>query len=81
MADAYVYGMPDAFFGEVVAAAVRLKRRTPRTWSPEDLIAWCAAALAKFKVPRYVRFVQRVSDDRVRKDSEVQAARGTPSSF
>ena len=36
VADAYVYGLPDAFFGEVVAAAVRLKpderrpeRRTP----------------------------------------------------
>ena len=24
---------------------------------PEELIAWCASDLAKFKVPRYVRFV------------------------
>ena len=32
VADAYVYGMPDAFFGEVVAAAVRLKTGdTPAT--------------------------------------------------
>jgi fatty-acyl-CoA synthase len=63
VADAYVYGLPDAFFGEVVAAAVRLKdegrlkAETMREVSPEELIAWCAAALAKFKVPRYVRFV------------------------
>jgi fatty-acyl-CoA synthase len=56
VADAYVYGMPDSFFGEVVAAAVRLKPAAPGV-SPEDLIAWCAATQAKFKVPRYVRFV------------------------
>jgi len=63
VADAYVYGLPDAFFGEAVAAAVRLKeerRPQPKTLdevSPETLIAWCGATLAKFKVPRYVRFV------------------------
>jgi fatty-acyl-CoA synthase len=63
IADAYVYGLPDAFFGEVVAAAVRLKdegrlkAETLRELTPEALIAWCAATLAKFKVPRYVRFV------------------------
>jgi fatty-acyl-CoA synthase len=56
VADAYVYGMPDAFFGEAVAAAVRLKPGAPEV-SPEDLVAWCAATEAKFKVPRYVRFV------------------------
>ena len=69
VADAYVYGVADAFFGEAVAAAVRLKpevRLKPdATYSEEnadatyaqELTAWCAAALAKFKVPRYVRFV------------------------
>jgi fatty-acyl-CoA synthase len=56
VADAYVYGMPDAFFGEAVAAAVRLKPGAMEV-SPDDLIAWCAATQAKFKVPRYVRFV------------------------
>jgi fatty-acyl-CoA synthase len=57
VADAYVYGVPDAFFGETVAAAVRLKPDTTRDVNPEELIAWCASTLAKFKVPRYVRFV------------------------
>src|SRR6185295_8852446 len=62
VADAYVYGLPDAFFGEAVAAAVRLKENVRNAdpaceVSPEALIAWCAATLAKFKVPRYVRFV------------------------
>ena len=55
VADAYVYGVPDAFFGEAVAAAVRL--RPDMSATPDDLAAFCASALAKFKVPRYVRFV------------------------
>jgi fatty-acyl-CoA synthase len=53
VADVYVYGVADAFFGEVVAAAVRAKVDVP----PEELIAWCAEGLAKFKVPKFVRFV------------------------
>ena len=63
VADAYVYGVKDPFFGEAVAAAVRLKPGSApadparQEMQPETLIAWCADALAKFKVPRYVRFV------------------------
>jgi fatty-acyl-CoA synthase len=55
VSDAYVYGIPDAFFGEAVAAAVRLKPDTTAT--PEQIVAWCADTLAKFKVPKHVRFV------------------------
>ena len=63
VADAYVYAVADAFFGEAVAAAVRLKdsaraKATTCEVSAETLVAWCASALAKFKVPRYVRFVE-----------------------
>ena len=64
VADAYVYGVADPFFGEAVAASVRLRPEagTPADASgagisAEDLTAWCAQALARFKVPRYVRFV------------------------
>ena len=63
VADAYVYGVADAFFGEAVAAAVRLKPHVTSEGDrreqamAQELTAWCAAALAKFKVPRYVRFV------------------------
>jgi fatty-acyl-CoA synthase len=61
VADAYVYGIPDSFFGEVVAAAVRLRpaAATARstTTIEEQLTSWCADHLARFKVPRYVRFV------------------------
>ena len=56
VADAYVYGLPDSFFGEIVAAAVRLKPAADGT-TAEALIAWCAAGLAKFKIPKHVRFV------------------------
>ena len=57
VADAYVYGVADPFFGEAVAAAVRLRPDAGSGVSGEALIAWCASDLAKFKVPRYVRFV------------------------
>ncbi len=55
VADAYVYGVADAFFGEAVAAAIRLKPQSQA--GPEEMIVWCAGSLAKFKVPKYVRFV------------------------
>jgi fatty-acyl-CoA synthase len=58
VADAYVYGLPDDFFGEVVAAAVRLKPdATARSGIEQQLIGWCAERLARFKVPKHVRFV------------------------
>jgi fatty-acyl-CoA synthase len=64
VADASVYAVPDPFFGEAVAAAVRLKPGVRQKTAAadegvcvEDLIAWCASGLAKFKVPKYVRVV------------------------
>jgi fatty-acyl-CoA synthase len=68
VADAYAYGVADAFFGEVVAAAVRLKAQSDavqdtagtqeRRPTPDELMSWCADSMARFKVPRYVRFVR-----------------------
>jgi fatty-acyl-CoA synthase len=67
VADAYVYGVPDAFFGEAVAAAVRLREGAGAGYTEDteeyrdalagELIRFCASELAKFKVPAYVRFV------------------------
>jgi fatty-acyl-CoA synthase len=54
VADASVYGIADPFFGEAVAASVRTKSEV----SVADLTAFCADTLARFKVPKYVRFVQ-----------------------
>ncbi len=61
VADASIYGLPDGFFGEVVAAAIRLKADpvtgTQPSVTADALVAWCAERLARFKVPKYVRFV------------------------
>ena len=58
VADAYVYGLPDEFFGEIVAAAVRLTADTANAARIEqELVQWCAERLARFKIPKYVRLV------------------------
>jgi fatty-acyl-CoA synthase len=67
VADAYVYGLPDAFFGEIVAASVRLRApatasagdglESPATESAEELVLWCGERLARFKIPKHIRFV------------------------
>jgi fatty-acyl-CoA synthase len=55
VADAYVYAVESEFFGEEVAAAVRLK--TGLTATEEELKNFCQGKIARFKIPRYVRFV------------------------
>ncbi len=53
--DAYVYAVKSEFFGEEVAAAVRLKPVMAVT--EDELKAFCQAELARFKTPRHWRFV------------------------
>jgi fatty-acyl-CoA synthase len=55
VSDVSVYGIRSEFFGEEVAAAVRT--RPGVTLDVRDLMAFCAARLARFKVPRHVRIV------------------------
>jgi len=58
VADAYAYGLPDPFFGEVVGLAVRTKSGVANArLTADDVIAWCRERLARFKVPASVRFV------------------------
>jgi fatty-acyl-CoA synthase len=47
--DAAVVGLPDPTWGEVVAAAVRL--REPVADAQADLTAWCRERMAPYKVP------------------------------
>ncbi len=54
--EASVVSMPDSFTGEAVEAFVVLKDGGP-TVTEEDLIAFCATNLSKYKVPRKVVFV------------------------
>jgi len=55
VADAYIYGLDSEWFGEEVAAAVRLK--TGAAAAAEDLMAFCEGRIARFKIPRHIRFV------------------------
>jgi acyl-CoA synthetase (AMP-forming)/AMP-acid ligase II len=53
--EAAVFGVPDAEFGEAVAACVVLKAKQHAT--PEALIEHCRARIASYKKPRHVHFV------------------------
>lgn len=55
VSDVYVYGVPDERLGEEVAAAVRLNQGEQATL--EDLRRFCDGRIARFKIPRSVRFV------------------------
>jgi fatty-acyl-CoA synthase len=56
VSDVSVYAIKSEFFGEEVAAAVRLKPGvSPDT---EALQEFCRGKVARFKIPRYFRFVE-----------------------
>jgi fatty-acyl-CoA synthase len=50
--DVQVIGVPDAKYGEELAAWVRLREGT--TLTQEDVAAFCRGRIAHFKIPRYV---------------------------
>ncbi|MCR8644165.1 long-chain fatty acid--CoA ligase [Paenibacillus sp. N1-5-1-14] len=56
--DAAVVGVPDAKWGEIVAALVVLKEGI--TLTEEELRQYCSQAIAKYKVPKYIRFVEHL---------------------
>ena len=51
-----VVGVPDARFGEEIAACVRLHAGEQAT--EDEIRDFCRGQLAHFKIPRYVRFVK-----------------------
>lgn len=51
--EAAVVGMPDERWGEVGVAVVATRDST----SEDELIDWCRQRLARYKVPRQVRFI------------------------
>lgn len=53
--EAAVFGVPDAEFGEAVAACVQL--RAGKSTTPEALIEHCRERIASYKKPRQVHFV------------------------
>jgi len=55
IADAQVFGVPDAQYGEQLCAWIRL--RDGASLCEGDISAFCKGAIAHYKVPRYVKFV------------------------
>jgi fatty-acyl-CoA synthase len=55
VSDVYVYAVKSEFFGEEVAVAVKLKPGATAT--QEELRDFCQGRLARFKIPKYIRFV------------------------
>jgi fatty-acyl-CoA synthase len=55
IAEAAVVGVPDERWGEVCVAFVAL--RQAGTADEEELLEWCRSRLARFKVPKEIRFV------------------------
>ena len=68
--DVQVVGVPDKKYGEELCAWIMLK--PGQTLTADEIRAFCKGQIAHYKVPRYIRFVDRVPDDGDRQDPEVQ---------
>lgn len=55
VSEAYVFGVPDAKYGEETCAWIKLKADVNST--PEQIRELCKGKIATFKIPRYIRFV------------------------
>ena len=55
IADAQVFGIPDARYGEEICAWIKL--RGGETMTAEDVKDFCRDQIAHYKVPRHIRFV------------------------
>jgi fatty-acyl-CoA synthase len=81
IADASVYAVASEFFGEDVAAALRL--RPGAAFDAADVRAFCRERLARFKVPKHIRVVEafpltasgKIQKFRLREDHEAEIAR------
>jgi fatty-acyl-CoA synthase len=67
---AQVIGVPDARLGEVAGAFIVLK--PGQQSSCEELLAWCKARCANFKVPRYMALVDTFENIGMTGSSKVQ---------
>ena len=70
--DAKVVGIPDEKYGEEVCVWVKLKEG--ELISEDEIRAFCKDHIAYFKVPRYIRMVDELSDDGHGQGAEVQNA-------
>ena len=63
-------GLPDAKYGEVVAAWVVPK--SGATVTPDELKHYCQGQIAHFKVPQYIMIVESPAADRDRQDPQAR---------
>ena len=56
VAEVAVFGVPDEFYGEQVAAWIQLHKN--ETMSVEEIREFCKHDLAHFKIPKYIQFVE-----------------------
>ncbi|MGI8650071.1 MAG: AMP-binding protein, partial [Rubrobacter sp.] len=56
ISDVQVYGVPDERYGEQVAAAVKV--RAGQTPTEDEIREFCDGEIARFKIPRYIDFVE-----------------------
>jgi fatty-acyl-CoA synthase len=68
---AQVVGVPDARLGEVPCAYVTLKGKA----SEKELLDWCKARCANFRVPRYLKIVQDFESIGMTASGKVQKTR------
>ncbi|MFQ5695876.1 MAG: AMP-binding protein, partial [Terriglobia bacterium] len=55
VSDVAVYAVPSKFFGEEVAAAIRLA--PGETATAEEIAEFCRGHIADYKTPRFIQFV------------------------
>ena len=55
---AYIVGIPDQRMGEVVGAFIQLKK--DMVCSENEILSFCAGKIAKYKVPKYIKFIKEV---------------------
>jgi len=55
ISDVQVIGVPDKKYGEELMAWIKLKTGTSST--PEEIKAFCEGKIARFKIPKYIKFV------------------------
>jgi acyl-CoA synthetase (AMP-forming)/AMP-acid ligase II len=72
ISEAAVFGVPDALWGEVVAAAI--VTREGSTASEADILRHCTGSLAGYKLPRRIIFVDALPKGSTGKVSKVELA-------
>lgn len=70
--EAAVVPVPDKVRGEEVKAYILpAPGETPETIPPQDIVAYCLERIAKFKIPRYIEYVEtfpRSASDKIQKN-------------